>query len=162
MPSSFVLLWRSVEPVRFNPFEEDFLYIPNINLVLKMEKKTKNKKKPHHPSMNRICKPLPRWSHWQVSQASQSMILCMCTQLLSCVWLFTTHGLQPTGLLCPWNFPGKNTGVGCHFLLQGIFPTTLDQTCVSCIGRWILYHLSHLGSPYDTMKTSEYCPYFPR
>ena len=26
-------------------------------------------------------------------------------------------------LLCPWNFPGKNTGVGCHFLLQGIFLT---------------------------------------
>jgi len=32
-----------------------------------------------------------------------------------------TYGLQPTRLLCPWNFPGKNTGVGCHFLLQGIF-----------------------------------------
>ena len=28
-------------------------------------------------------------------------------------------GLQPTRLLCPWNSPGKNTGVGCHFLLQG-------------------------------------------
>ena len=27
------------------------------------------------------------------------------------------------GLLCPWDFPGKNTGVGCHFLLHGIFPT---------------------------------------
>ena len=27
------------------------------------------------------------------------------------------HGLQPTGLLCPWDFPGKNTGVGCHRLL---------------------------------------------
>ena len=26
-------------------------------------------------------------------------------------------------LFCPWDFPGKNTGVGCHFLLQGIFPT---------------------------------------
>ena len=25
-------------------------------------------------------------------------------------------------LLCPWDFPAKNTGVGCHFLLQGIFP----------------------------------------
>ena len=25
------------------------------------------------------------------------------------------HGLLPTRLLCPWNFPGKNTGVGCHF-----------------------------------------------
>ena len=33
------------------------------------------------------------------------------------------HGLQPTTLLRPWDFPGKNTGVGCHFLLQGIFPT---------------------------------------
>ena len=32
-------------------------------------------------------------------------------------------GLQPTRLLCPWNSPGKNTGVGCHFLLQGIFLT---------------------------------------
>ena len=33
------------------------------------------------------------------------------------------HGLQPTRLLHPWDSPGKNTGVGCHFLLQGIFPT---------------------------------------
>ena len=33
------------------------------------------------------------------------------------------HGLQPTRLLLPWDSPGKNTGVGCHFLLQGIFPT---------------------------------------
>ena len=33
------------------------------------------------------------------------------------------HGLQPTRLLCPWDFPGKSTGVGCHFLLQEIFPT---------------------------------------
>ena len=33
------------------------------------------------------------------------------------------HGLEPASLLCPWDFPGKNTGVGCHALLQGIFPT---------------------------------------
>jgi len=33
------------------------------------------------------------------------------------------HGPQPTRLLCPWDFPGKNTGVSSHFLLQGIFPT---------------------------------------
>ena len=32
-------------------------------------------------------------------------------------------GLSPTGLLCPWDSPGKSTGAGCHFLLQGIFPT---------------------------------------
>ena len=33
------------------------------------------------------------------------------------------HGLQPARLLCPWDSSGKNTGVGCHFLLKGIFPT---------------------------------------
>ena len=33
------------------------------------------------------------------------------------------HGLLSTRLLCPWNSPGKNIGVGCHALLQGIFPT---------------------------------------
>ena len=33
------------------------------------------------------------------------------------------HGLQPTSPLRPWDFPGKSTGVGCHFLLQGTFLT---------------------------------------
>ena len=32
------------------------------------------------------------------------------------------YGLEPARLFCPWGFPGKNIGVGCHFLLQGIFP----------------------------------------
>ena len=43
------------------------------------------------------------------------------TQL--CLTLLQPHGLQPARLLCPWDFPGKNFGVGYHFLLQGIFPT---------------------------------------
>ena len=44
--------------------------------------------------------------------------------------------------LCPWNSPGKNTGVGCHFLLQGIFPTKrLNLTLLPC--RQIVYLLSH-------------------
>ena len=42
------------------------------------------------------------------------------------------HGLQPTMLLCPWDFPGKNTRVGCHFLLQEIF-LIQGLTQVSCI-----------------------------
>ena len=33
------------------------------------------------------------------------------------------QGLQPSRILCPWAFPGTNTGVGCHFLPQEIFPT---------------------------------------
>ena len=36
---------------------------------------------------------------------------------------FRPHRLKSTRLLCPWDFPSKNTGVGCHFLLQGICPT---------------------------------------
>ena len=55
------------------------------------------------------------------------------------------HGLQAARLLCLWNFPGKNTGVSCHFLLQGIFPTQGWNTGpLHC--RQILYHLSHQGS----------------
>jgi len=42
------------------------------------------------------------------------------------------HGLEPIRLLCPWNSPGKNTGVGCHFLLQGSSQPK-DRTRVSCI-----------------------------
>ena len=41
---------------------------------------------------------------------------------LSCVRLFVTPE-KPTRLLCPWNSLGKNTGLACHFLLLGIFPT---------------------------------------
>ena len=36
-----------------------------------------------------------------------------------CLTLLQPHGLWRARLLCPWDFPGKNTGVGCHFLLQG-------------------------------------------
>ena len=42
---------------------------------------------------------------------------------LSRVRLFETPWTEPTKLLRPWVSPGKNTRVGCHFLLQGIFPT---------------------------------------
>ena len=56
------------------------------------------------------------------------------------------HGLYPARLLHPWNFPGKNTGVGCRFLLQEIFPTQgLNSRLQHC--RQTLYRLSHQGSP---------------
>ena len=47
---------------------------------------------------------------------------CCCLITKSCLTLQPLD-LQPTRLLCPWDFPGKNTGVGCHLLLQEIFPT---------------------------------------
>ena len=45
----------------------------------------------------------------------------MCAQSLSHVQLFAAP--RTVAFLCPWDFPGKNTGVGCRFLLQGIFLT---------------------------------------
>ena len=55
------------------------------------------------------------------------------------------HGLQSSRLLCLWNSPGKNTGVGSHFFFQGISSTQgLNPGLLHC--RQILYHLSHQGS----------------
>ena len=62
-----------------------------------------------------------------------------CLVIKSCPTLLRPHGLYPTWVFCPWDFPGKNTGVSCHFLLQGVFQLR-DQTCISFTGRWILYH----------------------
>ena len=46
------------------------------------------------------------------------------------------HGLQPTRLLCPWDSPGKNTGAGCHGLLQGTFPTQGSNPCLLHLLHW--------------------------
>ena len=46
--------------------------------------------------------------------------------LPSCLTL-RSYGLWPTRLLCLWDSPGKNTGVGCHFLLQGDLPYPLIE-----------------------------------
>ena len=57
------------------------------------------------------------------------------------------HGLQPIRLLHPWDFPGKITGVGCHFLLQGIFLTQgLNPGLPHC--RQMLYRLEPPGKSY--------------
>ena len=55
------------------------------------------------------------------------------------------HGLSPTRLLCSWDSPGKNTGAGCHALLQGIFPTQRSNPRLLSLLHW--QHRCHLGSP---------------
>ena len=78
--------------------------------------------------------------------------LCKCRagvnmyEVLACSVVFNSlspHGLCPTRLLCSWNSPGKNTGVRCHFLLQGIFPAQ---------GLKIT-----LGTVYNTYNTQSMC-----
>ena len=56
-----------------------------------------------------------------------------------------SDSLQLRGLYSPWNSLGQNIGVGSPSLLQGIFPTQGSNGLLHC--RWILYHLSHQGSP---------------
>ena len=55
-------------------------------------------------------------------------------------------GLQHTRLLCQWDSPCKNTGLGFHALLCGVFPTQGSNPGLPHC-RWILYHLSHQRSP---------------
>ena len=80
------------------------------------------------PPLNKERKKERKWSRSVVSDS---------------LW---PHGLQPTRLLRPWDFPGKSTGVGCHFLLQGIFLTQGSNPglphCKQTLDR-----LSHQGSP---------------
>ena len=55
--------------------------------------------------------------HFQLLKAYFSLICVCVTQ--SCLTLYGPMDYSPTRLLCPWNSPGKNTGVGCHSFLQG-------------------------------------------
>ena len=48
---------------------------------------------------------------------------CCCLAPKLCRALWQPPAPQPARVLCPWDFPGKNTGVSCHACLQGIFPT---------------------------------------
>ena len=66
--------------------------------------------------------------------------------LLSHVWLFATPWTMSHYVLCPWNSPGKNTGVGSHSLFQGIFLNQgSNPDLLHC--KQTHYHLSHQGSP---------------
>ena len=68
------------------------------------------------------------------------------------------HGPQHTRLLCPWDSPGKNTGVDNHSLLPGIFPIQGSNLGFPHC-RQILYHLSHQRSP-EIMIVSIYKNFF--
>ena len=74
------------------------------------------------------------------------MIIISCALLCSVVSdSLQPQGLQPTGLLWLWDSPGKNTGVGCRFLLQGIFPSLESPESLAL--QVDSLPLSLLGSP---------------
>ena len=76
-------------------------------------------------------------------------LLTLKVKSLSCVRLFVTP--WPMRFLHPWNFPGKSTGVGCHFLLQGIFLTESMSPALQVDSLL----QSHWGSP--IIRLYQYC-----
>ena len=82
---------------------------------------------------------------WANSIQSRSSTWWMLSQLSS-HYISTLSYSCTARLLCPWDSPGKNTGVGCHALLQGIFPTQGSNPGL-LHGRQTPYCQSHQGSP---------------
>ena len=74
------------------------------------------------------------------------LVQCVCSVASNSSW---PRGLKPTRCLCPWDFPGKNTGVGCHFILQGIFPTQGTKPHLLHLLHWQVDSLPlyHQGNP---------------
>ena len=62
--------------------------------------------------------------------------MCICAQSLQSCPSLWPYGWQPARLLCAWDSPSKNTGVGCHPLLQEIFPTQGSNPCLLCLLHW--------------------------
>ena len=93
---------------------------------------------------------LSRAGGWPMAvQASGPHLCCCCYTAVtkSCQTLLQPPGLKPTRLLCPWDFPGKNTGVGCHFLLQGMIILTQGSNPHLLHWQAESLPLSHQGSP---------------
>ena len=94
----------------------------------------------------------PYFGPWNTGNKSNLGFICVhacMLSLLSHVWLFVTQWTVTCQAPLSWDFPGKSTRVDCHSLLQGSSQPR-DWTGishVSCIGRWVLYHQCHLGSP---------------
>ena len=71
-------------------------------------------------------------------QLFRTGMMCACVRMLSSSVMSDSPQscLQPTRLLCPWDSPEKNTGVGHRFLLQGIFLTQGSKPNLSCFLHW--------------------------
>ena len=93
---------------------------------------------------------LETWMWWVKLKWSHTGFMCVHLCMFSCSVTMSdsiTHGLWPTRFLWLCNSPSKNTAVGSHSLLPGIFPTQgLNLGLLYC--RWVLYHLSYWGSPW--------------
>ena len=100
------------ERIKFRKRQQKHTSKPSIYLEIEMYmSKTHELKKSHNV--------IRKYSELN-SNTSMQLLFFSCPVMSISLQL---HGLQHARLPCPWNFPCKNTGVGCSALLQGIFPT---------------------------------------
>ena len=87
---------------------------------------------------------------------NQSQFVVSSLSLSQPVRLFVTPWTVFTRFLCPWDFLGKNTGEGCHFLFQWIFPA---QELKLCLLHWQVdsFPLSHQESPCQSQEQTPNC-----
>ena len=71
--------------------------------------------------------------------------ICVRAQSLQSCPTLRPHGPWPARLLCPWDSPGQNTGVGCHFLLQYsiVYNTSSFYECVCFLKKIVIYFWLH-------------------
>ena len=143
-PSSWAVRTRVIEPgspvsVTSRRSRRDFLVVQWLRLSA-----------PEAEGLNSI----PSWetrSHMPqlrpgaTKQINVCVCVCVCARAPACVRVLRhivmsgslgPHGLWPARLLCPWNFPGKDTEVGCHFLLPGIFLIQGWNPRLWCLLHW--------------------------
>ena len=77
-----------------------------------------------------------QWEERQQVITCQVISSCACLVASVMSDFLWPYGLQPSRLLCPLDSLGKNTGVSCHFLLQGIFPTQGSDAHLQCLLHW--------------------------
>ena len=129
-----------------NPFFNLYAKFPEsitYNLYCYWEKK-------NFPCHSSVCSRqwhLRAWALIYHSSPHHTLtIMCVCVSCSVISNSLQPHELQPTKLFAPWDYSNKNTGVGSHSLLQGIFLTKgLNPSLLYC--RQILYCLSFQGSP---------------
>ena len=100
---------------------------PFLNIILCFRFKAKLSKKyrdfPHSPLLHK----------WTACLTVTSAVMCACLVSSVVSDALRPHGLQSTRLLCPWDSPGENIGVGCHALLQEILQTQGSNPCLLCV-----------------------------
>ena len=82
---------------------------------------------------------------WKPLRFSRLFVTCAVLRCSVMSNSLQTHGLQPTRLFCPQDFPSKNTGVGQHFLLLGTEPSSLTS---SALADGFFYLQPHMGFPF--------------